>query len=242
MRPPTVRQIADALAPDLDRARYHREGDPAGVWLDSPRPVRRLGLALEAGRAPYPWAETVDAVLLHRPFGLWPARLPDGLGVLAVHRVLDDRFALGPNGRAAEALGAAADAEPLFRDGRDVGRVGRWAPVPLAEAERRVRSEWGGTEAAVGEGPREVGAVAFVGAMTAGLVEAAAERGVGLYVTGQLRKPGVAAVERHGVRVLAVGQDRSEAWGLRQIGALVRAAFPAVETVEVGLPRLGRSA
>ena len=40
---PTVHDLADHLAPLTDRACYHREGDPAGVWIGSDREVSTLG-------------------------------------------------------------------------------------------------------------------------------------------------------------------------------------------------------
>ena len=233
---PTLQQIADHLAPALDRDRYHREGDPAGVWIASGRPVRRLGLRLEAGRPPYDWADGLDAVLVHRPFGLWPARLPPGLGVIAVHRALDDRLALGPSAALAQALGLAPDEEPLRRKDKDVGLIGRTAPVSLAEVLARIDRQLGGVEQAVGPEPPSVEAVALAGAMTDELVRQAAERGAGVYVTGQIRKPGVAAAGQAGVRVLAVGQDRAEAWGLRHLGRMVQAEWSGVEVVPSGLP------
>ena len=231
---PTVAQIAASLADALDAERYTREGDPAGVWLDSPRPVRRLGMRLEAGRAPYGWAKGLDAVVLHRPFGLWPARFPDGVGALAYHRALDERLSVGHNPALAAALGLDAEDEPLKRGGKTVGLVGRLpAPLPAESVVDRVAGELGGVEAVVGQAEGAVDRVALVGAMTEDLVTAAADRGVGVYVTGQVRRPGVAAAEARGVRVLAVGQGRAEAWGLRHLGLLVAERWPAVEIVHL---------
>lgn len=232
---PTVRDLEAALAAPLDLGRYRREGDPTGVWLDSGLEVERLGLRLEAGRPPYDWAVGLDAVLVHRPFGLWPAMLPNGLGVLAAHRALDDLHSVGYNPALAAALGLEADDEPLMRGGNRVGVVARPPePLDLEDAVRRVEDEFGGLEDAVGPEPSGLEAVAFVGAMTKALVEAAAERGAGLYVTGQVRKPGLEAAEQRGVRVVAVGQDRAEWWGLRRLGALLQEAFPGLEVVECG--------
>ncbi|WP_412061583.1 Nif3-like dinuclear metal center hexameric protein [Rubrivirga sp. IMCC45206] len=231
---PTVHDIAAVLAPALDAERYAAEGDPTGVWLASDRPVRRLGLALEAGRPPYAWAEDVDAVLVHRPFGLWPARLPDGVGVLAAHRALDDRLTTGLNPALADALGLIPDDEPLRRDGAPIGLVCR-TDAPLETVAARIEAAFGGIEDRAGEIP-QTGAVALANAMTAELVEEAAARGVGLYLTGQIRKPGLAAVAAAGIGVRAVGQDRAEAWGLRYLRALVRQRWPAIEIVEVDLP------
>ncbi|MDT0631353.1 Nif3-like dinuclear metal center hexameric protein [Rubrivirga sp. S365] len=239
--PPTVAQIAASLAAKTDADRLFREGDPVGVWLDSPRPVRRLGLRLEAGRAPYAWADGLDAVLLHRPFGLWPARLPDGLGVLAYHRALDERFAVGHNPALARELGLEPEAEPLMRGGNVVGLVGALpAPLTAADVLGRVADVLGGVEETAGAGGADAGGavevsrVALVGAMTEALVEAAAERGVGVYVTGQVRRPGVAPAEAAGVLVAAVGQERAERWGLRHLGRLVAARWPDVDVVDAG--------
>ncbi len=224
----TLADLAAVLAPLLDAARYHREDDPAGVWIASDRPVRRLGLRLDPGTGPPDWLPAdVDALLVHRPFGLWPARLPAGVGVLAVHRALDDRFSTGLNPALAAALGMTVDAEPLLRDGAPIGMVGT-----LADAEARVVAAFGGFEATAGP-ETETDRVAVVGAMTEALVLAAAERGAGLYVTGQLRRPAEAAVLRAGIRVVAVGQARSERWGLRHLGALLAAAFPGLDVVDL---------
>ena len=230
---PTLSALADALAPALDAARHAREGDPAGVWIASERPVRRLGLRLDAGRPPYAWAEGLDAVVVHRPFGLWPARLPERLGVLAYHRSLDESLAIGSTALA-DALGLTLDAEPLRRDEREVGRVGTLPdPAPLAAVLDRLDGEFRGHEEALGtDEDRPVARVALMNAMTDALVRDAARRGAGLYLTGQVRGPGRAAVAATGLAVLAVGQDRAEAWGLREIGRRLRARWPALEVVD----------
>ena len=235
---PTVDQIAASLADATDADRYWREGDPVGVWLDSPRPVRRLGLRLEAGRAPYEWTDAVDAVLLHRPFGLWPARLPEAFGALAYHRALDERFSVGPNPALARALGLEPEDEPLRRGGKTVGLVGA-LPTPLAPGDvlDRLADVLGGVEETAGGGAEDVSRVALVGAMTEELVEEAAARGVGVYVTGQVRKPGVAPAEEHGVLVAAVGQGQAERWGLLHLGRLVAERWPGVEVVDLDGPR-----
>lgn len=238
---PTVRDLADHLAPALDRERYHREGDPAGVWIDSPRDVRRLALRLEPGRPPYPWAESVDAVLIHRPFGLWPARLPEGVGVIAAHRALDDKHSIGVNPALADALGLEADGEILRRDGRAKGAIARFrTPLSADDATDRVAREFGGVEEIWGEAPETVHSIALAGAMTDAMVRDAAAHGAGLYLTGQLRKPGRRAVEDSQILAVGVGQDRAEAWGLRRLGAVVRERWPEVEIVESGLPVLVR--
>ena len=235
----TVFDLAAALAPHVDAERYAREDDPAGVWIASSRRVHRLGLRLAPGTGPTAWLPPdVDALIVHRPFGLWPARLPPGVGVVAVHRALDDRFATGHNPALAAELGLALDAEPLMRDGRTVGMVGTLPDGPgdgPDTAEARVVAAFGGVEGVEGE-PAEGEAacrVAVVGAMTEALVLDAAARGAGVYVTGQMRGPALAAVRRTGLRVVAVGQERSERWGLRYLGRLLADAFPGLAVVDL---------
>jgi putative NIF3 family GTP cyclohydrolase 1 type 2 len=235
---PTVHDLAVHLADALDRARYHREGDPAGVWLGSDREVRRLGLRLEAGHPPFGWSGGLDAVLIHRPFGLWPARLPESFGVLAAHRALDERLSVGYSPPLAKALGLVPEGDPLMRGGKPVGMIAR-APEPLAPKafQNLLTRSFGGFEASWG-GPPEapVEAVAVVVAMTGELVRGAAERGAAVYLTGQLRPPARDAVEASGLYAVAVGQDRAEAWGLRHLAGLVRERWPEIEVVESGLP------
>lgn len=224
---PTVHDLADHLAPLTDRARYHREGDPAGVWIASGREVRTLGLRLEPGRPPYDWAEGLDAVFLHRPFGVWPAQLPEGLGVLAVHRALDDRFSVGHSPALADAMGVETEGDPLRRGGTPIGLVGR---LRQRDVGARVAEVFGGVEATLGE-PREGDTVALVGAMTPELVADAADRGVSHYVTGQIRGGAREAAEAAGLRVIAVGQARAETWGLRYLAGVLRDRWPSLAVV-----------
>ena len=250
---PTVADLALALAPLLDAERYEGEGDPAGVWIASDAPVRRLGLRLDAGlspvrvypagqaagRAPYPWLpagpDAVDALLVHRPFGLWPARLPAGLGVVAVHRALDDRFSTGHNAALAAELGLALDAAPLLRGGAVVGMVGHAGAAAFAA---RLDAVFGGTDAALGEPPGALPGdlplrVAVASAMTEALVRDAAARVAAVYVTGELRRPAHAAARETGMHVVAVGQGRAERWGLRHLGARLAEAFPGLAVADL---------
>ena len=230
---PSLSELAAHLAPLLDAERYTREGDPAGVWIASERPVRQLALRLDAGRAPYTWAEGLDAVLLHRPFGLWPARLPPSLGVLAYHRALDDELAIGSRAFA-RSLGLDLDDEPLRRGGTAIGLVGtRPQPVALSDALDELGTAFGGWEETLNmDDGRPVRRVALANAMTDALVRNAAARDVDLYVTGQVRKPAREAVAQTGIAVVATGQSRAEAWGLREIGRQLVVRWPELAIVD----------
>ncbi len=218
--------LADVLG-DADRALLG-DDDPCGVWIASRRRVTHLGLRLDAGAPPYGWARGLDAVLVHRPFGLWPARLPAGVGVFACHSALDAWLWTAARPSLADALGVAPDGEPLRRDGRRVGVVGD-GPSDLVA---RLATLTGPPEATVGDAAQAVGRVAVLGAMTDALVREAAARGATHVVTGQIRRPGVAAAEATGLAVVATGQDAAEAWALRALAACITADWPAIEVVD----------
>ena len=62
--------------------------------------------------------------------------------------------------------------------------------------------------------------------MNDALIREAADRGAGLYLTGQYRTPAQAAVNETGIAVAAVGHCRSEAWGLRALADVLRERWP----------------
>ncbi|HEX8361849.1 MAG TPA: hypothetical protein VF613_17150, partial [Longimicrobium sp.] len=64
-------------------------GHPPDVVVPSAREVRRLGLALE----PPARVESLDALFLHRPWGMRDVRI----GVLASHLPFDERLTIGFN-------------------------------------------------------------------------------------------------------------------------------------------------
>ena len=232
-RAPSISDLADALAIPLRAPRYAGEGDPAGIWIDSGRPVRQLAIRLDPGRVPYDWAEGLDAVLIHRPFGLWPAHLPDGLGVLAYHRALDDELSIGSRPMA-NALALDLDAEPLRRDGNAIGFMGTLNP-PLEPSAlfRQLESTFGGWEQELNtDSDRAISRIALVNAMTDALVRDAARRNADLYLTGQVRGPARQAVAETGLAVIAVGQDRAEAWGLREMGRWLSERWPELAVVD----------
>lgn len=204
-----------------------------GARRDPARPVARLGLALEPwdGLGAWARAERLDAVFLHRPWGLTPGALPPGAGLLASHRPFDERLTTGFNPALAARLGMTK-LEPLGeREGRPLGMLGTVARQPFGDFLARTREEFGGVEAAHpprrGEGAR----VAAVNAMTDALVREAAERGADVYLTGVQRVPARAAVAETGIGVVAVGHRRAEEWGLRELARLLRERWPGLVAV-----------
>ncbi len=200
---------------------------------NSARPVARLGLALEPwdGLGAWARAERLDAVFLHRPWGLAPGVLPPGTGLLASHRPFDERLTTGFNPALAARLGMTG-LEPLGeRDGRPLGMLGAVARQPFDDLLARARTEFGGVEAAQPPRGGEVARLAAVNAMTDALVREAAARGADAYLTGVQRVPARAAVAETGIGVVAVGHRRAEEWGLRELARRFRERWTGLAAV-----------
>ena len=86
-------RIAAALDARLAVTADERADDATGVWRSAAGRVQRLGLALEPDAVPPAWlcgeSGAMDALLLHRPWGVDDLSLPEGAGVLACHRPFD---------------------------------------------------------------------------------------------------------------------------------------------------------
>jgi putative NIF3 family GTP cyclohydrolase 1 type 2 len=202
-----------------------------GARRDPARPVARLGLALEPwdGLGAWARAERLDAVFLHRPWGLAPGALPPGTGLLASHRPFDERLTTGFNPALAARLGMTGLESLGEREGRPPGMLGAVEPQTFGDLLARVREEFGGVEAVQPPRGGEVARVAAVNAMTDALVREAAERGADAYLTGVVRAPARAAVAETGIGVVAVGHRRAEEWGLRELARLFRERWPGLE-------------
>lgn len=230
---PPLAAIADFLHDALDAAAYPDEPPSrfrAGAAPDAP--VRRLGLALDASPEIARWAVAadIDALFLHRPWGIERESFPPAIGIVASHLPFDERLTLGLNPRLAAALGMR-DVQPfgVNRHGRTVGMIGDVAPTAATAFRDRVRDLFGGAESEVAGDWAEVRRVAVVGAMRADLVLDAAARGVDVYLTGQFRKPAAAAVAATGLGVVEIGHARSEQWGLGALAELLRGRWAAME-------------
>ncbi len=208
------------------------DADQWGVVRATTRPIRHLALCLDHADSTPDWLArcAADALFVHRPWRVDVARLPRDLGIVFSHAPYDERLTTGYNAALAEALGMDALGALGERDGRPIGMLGDVEPATAADAVDRVSREFGGHEAEQAGDGRMVTRVAVMSAMTDALVREAASRGAGLYVTGQLRRPGVAAAIETGVHVLALGHRRSERWGLAALARMLAARFPGLRT------------
>ncbi|HLM67834.1 MAG TPA: hypothetical protein VK358_09915, partial [Longimicrobium sp.] len=121
---PTLATLAAFIDELLETCAF--PGEPPRAFIPSGRPVQRLGLALEPepGLARWVDADGLDAVFLHRPWGVADAGLPKDVGVLASHAPFDHRLTAGANPDLARDLGLR-DPRPFGeKDGRAIGMMG----------------------------------------------------------------------------------------------------------------------
>lgn len=224
-----LHRVLDEL---LRAERFAGSDDPHGVWLAGDRDVQAVGFALEPwpGLAEWATAQSLDALVLHRP---WDAPLADlaGLTVFGYHLAFDEALTVGLNAWLAEAVGMRA-VEPLgAKAGRPLGMIGDIDRVRAVEVARRFGDVFGAAGELRGNGERVVGRIGVVGAMWPDLVIEAARRGADLYVTGAWRDRAEAVVVETGIAVLVVGHDPPERWGMRTLGDLVTDRIPDLRVV-----------
>ena len=210
---------------------------PPTMFVPSAREVRRLGLALEPSPrvANQVREEAVDALFLHRPWGVETARLPHDVGVLASHLPFDERLTLGYNPELADALGLSGIEVLGMKEGRPLGMIGDVTGAFEALV-GRITAEFGEPERIEPGSGASIQRVAVVGAMTDVLVREAAGRGAGAYVTGQMRAPARGTVGETGIAVVAVGHRRLEVWGLHLLARLLRKECPALTPIVLDEP------
>jgi len=195
-----------------------------GVYFPSPRPVRRLGLALEPGVELLEWvsAQHLDALFLHRPWKLKPGLIPPDCGVISYHLPFDESLTVGFNLRLAQVLNISELEVLGEKENRAIGMLGEIPTQSFARLCSCITQVFGGHEQICTSVQTDVSRIAVVGAITEKLVHEALARGVEVYITGQLRQPALEAIKETKIRVIAVGHRRSEAWGLRALAGVLQ--------------------
>lgn len=230
---PTPADLAAFIEAALDARAV--PGEPPALWISSARPVRRLGLALEPrpGLAGWMDAERLDAVFLHRPWGAADAGLPPDAAVLASHAPFDARLTVGLNPDLARDLGLRHPRPFGEKDGRAIGMMGDVGPAEPGDWIGRVVRTFGGVEDILPGDADTVRRVAVVGSMTDALVRTAAAAGADVYLTGQVRPPGLRAAAETGIGIVAVGHARGERYGLRLLAGMIERRFAGQVTCVV---------
>ena len=240
VQPVSLKDIVDFLRSAFAVDRYP-DSEHGGVYKASERPIRRLGLALESFPGVSKWVadNQLDALWLHRPWQLDPTTLPPDIGIIYNHLPFDEHLTMSYNPRLAAQLRAIGPLEPLgFKQAthetgeplpqRPIGMVFDADEQAVREWIHQTKTQFGGYDRVEPGRHASVGRVAVVGAMNDVLIREAANRGAGLYLTGQYRPSAQEAVDETGIAVIAVGHRRSEEWGLRALTERLQEAWAGV--------------
>ncbi|WP_234733215.1 Nif3-like dinuclear metal center hexameric protein [Tellurirhabdus bombi] len=221
---------------ELFNVQNYPPDEQGGLYRASDQPIHRLGFLLEPFPGINDWisAHQLDALWIHRPWQLDLTSLPPQLGIFYHHLPFDEHLTLGYNSYLAEAMNLTS-LEPIgYKQAPDLQArpIGMLGAVPVQSVDSWLASMldvFGGYEAVTGNHQLVPERVAVVGAMNDALVREAANRGVGLYITGQYRQPASKAVQETGISVISIGHQRSEEWGLRALVQLVESKWPTLE-------------
>ena len=208
--------------------------DQGGIYCNSSRPIRRIGLALEPWTEIAQWVneQQLDAIFLHRPWKL-ELEQPElkNIGVIFYHLAFDERLTLGFNPRLAQVLGMSEIEILGEKQGRPIGMIDEILPQSFDNFCSQIDEIFDGKEQAYPGNFQQVSGVAVVGAMTEVLVDEAAARGANIYLTGQWRQPAQAAVLETGINLIAVGHRRCEEWGLRSLAGVMRERWSKLDVI-----------
>lgn len=227
----SVEQLAHFLNQYFAIHRF--EDDQGGVYKHSTRPIRRIGLALEAWGQINDWVRKaqLDALFLHRPWKLDLEQLTSDISVVSYHLAFDECLTLGFNPRLAVALGLEAIEMFGEKAGRPIGMIGQIQPQSFASYCSDIDEVFGGRDQTLPGRCEQVLRAVIVGAMTDELVRAAAMQKADVYVTGQLRQPAQEAVQETGIGVVAVGHRRCEEWGLQALAGVMHERWSGLKVI-----------
>lgn len=242
----SLSELTNSLAATFPLDHYPA-GEQGGIYKPSNRLVARLGLVLDpwSGLSQWLTEAEIDALWIHRPWGIDLTTLPTDIGVIYHHLPFDETMTIGYNPSLAGLMDAVSPLESIGYK-QASGETGIMLPkrpvgmlfdIPEQEFDGVLnqisRMFIGYERAEAGRCPTGyygIRRVAVVGAMTDTLVREAHERGVDLYITGQYRKIAQKAVDESGMAVIAVGHRRSEEWGLHRLAMVINEQFPQIHT------------
>lgn len=222
---PTIYQIAtwvqDILGDEFPIATN-------GVWWEGDgRPIRKLGLALQGSKqvAEQASACQVDAILLHRPWGV--GKLHNGIGILAVHEALDERLTTAENPWLAGALGFALSTKIRTLAHRPLLTLATTdEPMTVDTVMTRLREWFPPLQCWNLTAPdMPVTKIAFATAIRPTLLAIAAESGATLYLTGTLKEAVHPFLEQSHITAIGVGQAAAEHWGMVWLASHLQIEF-----------------
>jgi dinuclear metal center YbgI/SA1388 family protein len=246
--PAHLREVVGYLDETLEAARF-RDYAPNGLQVEGSAEVERVVTGVSASAELISRAVEVGADLIVVHHGLiWggglasiagPMRqrlkllLGNDVSLAAYHLPLDKHARLGNNAGLADALGL--DNRSAFGDVRGValGLAGTFA-APLSKADAIARICAGVCNGAPPRfvfpyGPDAVRKVGICSGAASDLLEAAAQAGCDLFLTGELAERAADLAKELQITLVAAGHVATEVFGPMRIADELRTAFPGLD-------------
>ncbi|KAK4968084.1 hypothetical protein LTR28_002336 [Elasticomyces elasticus] len=224
-------------------------------------PVERIVLSITPTEGVYSAISRPSAraplVFLHRPFTLDRSRVRRGTTVVSSHVGFDEVLTVGWNTALAARLGIDVAKSSCVQGykgdpSRRIGIIGH-VTADTGSLSAKIQNEFGGWDGVYGFSPngseqaeKPVKVVAIMNAFRPEEIErvllAAHEKqwvpdpkngSEILYLTGQVREPGLAAALATEMNIICVGHRAAEEWGIRFLASELRQHYPLLEVEEV---------
>jgi dinuclear metal center YbgI/SA1388 family protein len=157
--------------------------------------------------------------------------LGNDVSLAAYHLPLDKHARLGNNAGLADALGL--EARTAFGDvrGTALGLAGAWErPLAKGDAIAKIGAAVGGPARFVFPyGPEQVKKVGLCTGAASDLLEAAAQAGCDLFVTGELAERAADLAKELQITLVAAGHVATEVFGPMRLADELRGAFPGLD-------------
>lgn len=238
----------------LEPARFRDVGEN-GLQVEGRAEVRRVvcGVTANAALIDAALAAKADAIFVHhglvwgggiRKLTGWLGErvrklMAGGVSLFAYHLPLDAHPRLGNNAGLADALGLGAEREPFGEyKGQLIGVMGELAggETSFSSLLERVRREVGEPPFAFGDGARRVRTVGLCTGGAPDLLQEAADRGLDLFVTGEVTEWSKAVAEETGVAFVAAGHHNTERFGAQRVAAALQGEGLEARFVDVENP------
>lgn len=230
-----------------------RDYGPNGLQVEGRAQVRRVALGVSVCLAFIEQAAAwgADALIVHHGL-FWRGQgemrverslrarlkllLERDIGLLAYHLPLDRHPVVGNNAVLARRLGAG-ELEPAFAaEGVTIGMVARFGEkIPAGELFLRVEQVTARKPLVIEAGPPSIGAAGIVTGGAPRYIEEAARLGLDAFITGEPGEPAVHLAREEGLHFVAAGHHATETFGVQELGAHLRQAFP-LETTFIEIP------
>lgn len=227
----------------LDVAAYADYG-PNGMQVIGSESVERVATAVSSTLEVFQSAARAHADMLIVHHGLFWKDTPQPIGALqrarleslfnaditlaAYHLPLDAHNKLGNNALIRSGLGLVPDARPFaIIDGAPLGTVGTYTePRPWSEFIQHLTELVGGrTPQVLGIPPSQVATVAICSGGAAREINAAADLGADVFITGEPREDSQAIAAELGCTLIAAGHYATETFGVRAVGEHLAQTF-----------------